>query len=294
MFESALVPVSFREPVERIEALTAFLGNFGTRTVVLVHVVSSGLERGGQARRRLETIAERVASQDHRAECVVRTGSPALEICTVARERGMQFICIPWKRKDFLKRSVLGSTTQDVARLTDVPLFVHKHRGAGRDDDARLDNVLYSTTFDPSQDRVVPFLRHEGLTARALIVLHVGWRAPDPSTDRARRETIAHQLCKLKAACESCFESVTSITAVGNPKRRILQTARRNDVDLIVLGKHEQGRALERMLGSTAERIIHKAKASVLIVPAYELDRRDREAARQPAGDGDADETKPC
>lgn len=293
MFESALVPVSFREPVERIEALTAFLGNFGTRTVVLVHVVSSGLERGGQARRRLETIADRVASQNHRAECVVRTGSPALEICTVARERGMQYICIPWKRKDFLKRSVLGSTSQDVARLTDVPLFVHKHRSTGRED-GRLDNVLYSTTFDPSQDRVVPFLRYERLNARNLIVLHVGWRAPDPSTERARRETIAHQLNKLKTACESCFESVTSITAVGNPKRRILQTARRNDADLIVLGKHEQGRALDRMLGSTAERIIHKAKASVLIVPAYELDRRDREASQRPAGDGDADETKPC
>lgn len=293
MFESALVPVSFREPVERVEALIGFLGNFGTRAVVLVHVVSSGLERGGQARRRLEAIAERVASQNHRTECVVRTGSPALEICTVARERRMQFICIPWKRKDFLKRSVLGSTTQDVARLTDVPLFVYKYRGTGQEN-GRLDNVLYSTTFDPSQDRVVPFLRYEGLTARTLIVLHVGWRAPDPETERARRGTIAHQLNKLKAECESCFEAVTSITEVGNPKRRILQAARRNDVDLIVLGKHEQGRALENVLGSTAERIIHQSKASVLIVPAYELDRLDREAARQLSGDRDADEITPC
>ncbi len=293
MFESALVPVSFREPVERVEALTGFLGNFGTRSVVLVHVVSSGLERGGQALRRLEAIAERVASQNHGTECVVRTGSPALEICTVARERRIQFICIPWKRKDFLKRSVLGSTTQDVARLTDVPLFVHKQLNKGQEN-GRLDNVLYSTTFDPSQDRVVPFLRHEGLTARTLIVLHVGWRAPDPESERARRETIAQQLNKLKAQCESCFETITSVTSVGNPKRRILQTARRNDVDLIVLGKHEQGRALENMLGSTAERIIHQSKASVLIVPAYELDRREQEAARQPSGGGDSDEITPC
>lgn len=277
----------------RIEALIGFLRNFNTRAIVLVHVVSSGLSRGGQAQRRLAALAAQIGSDAYQTDCVVRSGSPALEICRVANDRGIEFICIPWKKKDFLQRTLLGSTTQDVARLADVPLFVYKREEIAQQEEATLETVLYATTFDPSQDRIVPFLRYEGLTARNLYILHVGWRAPDPTTERTRRRTIAAKLGELEAQCRDCFETVSSIAAVGNPKQQILKRARECGADLVVLGKHEQGRPLDNMLGSTAERITHHARASVLIVPAYELGSdaaassvdASREAAGEAAGD---------
>ena len=269
MFESALVPVSLREPEWLVRLLTSFLRNFGTRSLTLVNVVSSGLESASRAEERLRHLGERLGPGRHSISTVVRHGSPALEICNVARERGLGYICIPWRRKSVMQRTLLGNTTVNVARMTDVPLFVYKPWGPEMET-ARLQSVLYATTLDPEQDRVVPYLREEGFAAKHLYLLHVGWRAPDPESETRRRETIFERLKTIEAACQGCFESVHAITAVGDPRRRILRAARECGVELIVLGKHAQTGPLAGMLGSTAERVVHEARVSVLVVPTGE------------------------
>jgi len=58
----------------------------------------------------------------------------------------------------------------------------------------------------------------------------------------------------------------------GKPYNKILEFADDKEVDLIVIGSHSAPPLQKVLLGSTAERVIHKAKVPVLVVPIYEKD----------------------
>lgn len=269
MFKTALLPVSFREPEWLIHSLGQYLRNFGTQRIVLVHVVASGLQNERRSRERLEKTSRALSAESYEISCLVRTGSPALEICTVARQEAVNFICIPWKRKDFLQRTLLGSTTEDLVRLANLPVFVYKFRAESGSPN-ELDDILYATSFDPSHERIIEYLRSDKLKAGTLHVLHAGSRAPDPDAERKRLDDVVNEFTDFKKQCERCFDDIELITAVGNPKREILRAARQVDAELIVLGKHGEAKALDKLLGSTAETVTHKSRCSVLIVPAAE------------------------
>ncbi|WP_305044068.1 universal stress protein [Geoalkalibacter sp.] len=53
----------------------------------------------------------------------------------------------------------------------------------------------------------------------------------------------------------------------GNPAARILGEADDLGADLIVLGSHGKGRLHYTFLGSVAEKVLHRAKRPVLVVP---------------------------
>ncbi len=55
----------------------------------------------------------------------------------------------------------------------------------------------------------------------------------------------------------------------GKPYNKILEFADEKGVDLIVIGSHTVPPIQKVLLGSTAEKVIHKAKVPVLVVPIY-------------------------
>ncbi len=61
---------------------------------------------------------------------------------------------------------------------------------------------------------------------------------------------------------------VRTVSPAGTPPVELLEVARRERGDLIVLGKHGTGNLRQFLLGSTAERVIHTAEVPVLVVSA--------------------------
>lgn len=55
--------------------------------------------------------------------------------------------------------------------------------------------------------------------------------------------------------------------AVGHPVIKILETAKRLDVDLIVMGTHGKGIIEQAFLGSVAEKVLKKSTWPVFVVP---------------------------
>lgn len=129
--------------------------------------------------------------------------------------------------------------------------------------------------------------QHEGVLARAfemahghggsLTVLHVA-HAPDavflqsldePSRDGLRR-------LALDAARESVATALRSHLATGvdwnlavktgSPSRQIVETADALDVRLVILGANRRRSVRDRVLGSTADRVVRTAAQPVLIV----------------------------
>lgn len=62
-------------------------------------------------------------------------------------------------------------------------------------------------------------------------------------------------------------DSVVVATPVGAPYAAIIQYAKDQHVDLIVMGTHGRGALSHLLLGSVAERVVRKAPCAVLTVP---------------------------
>lgn len=265
MFDTALFPLNFNEPDGRIDEMLGYLTHFRTRRVALLHVVEFGTAGAGRAERRLRRIAGRAEAAGFEPRVLIRNGGAANEIVRVSEEEEADFIAFSWKRKSWIQRSILGSTTKDVIRLSDLPVFVHKHNRPAPDESGLV--VLYATNFQATDANISPYLCSPGLSGRKLCLLHVGQRAPDPEAERSRLAEVEANLTRLSDEFAHNFEETDEVATVGTPRRVIVREARRAGADVIVLGKADTRGSLGAVLGSTAEELPHSARCSVLIIP---------------------------
>ena len=61
--------------------------------------------------------------------------------------------------------------------------------------------------------------------------------------------------------------------ALGTPWQQLCEAAQKQDMDLIVIGSHGYG-GLDRILGTTAARVVNHADRSVLVVHRPEFDQK--------------------
>src|SRR5512132_1512298 len=124
-----------------------------------------------------------------------------------------------------------------------------------------IHDVLFATDFSDASrlagETAAEFARHFG--AR-LHVLHVVLPVTDPTPAPAEVRAVAAEL-------EKGLSIVTAI-ASGRVARQVVDYARRNAIDLIVLGTHGRTGVSHALLGSVAEAVTRRARCRVLTVPA--------------------------
>ncbi len=86
---------------------------------------------------------------------------------------------------------------------------------------------------------------------------------PAGSTEQAKAN-IEAQLQQL-AEESGAPENARALTSVGRPHHNILETASREDVDLIVIASH-QPQFSDYLLGSTAAKVVRHATCSVHVI----------------------------
>ncbi len=268
MLKTALVKVSLKEPSGQVEEMVSNLRSFGTQKAHLVHVRTSASQALSEKKRcQLERIRDRAEDCGLQTEVHILDGHIPTRILQAARELDADYIAITWVHKAVLRQALFGSIDFDIVRLTDSPVFIFKHRYLGRNES--LDSVLYATDFQATDGRVMPYLKNKGFQARALYMLHVGVRAPDPETDQARREKILFNLNRLANECRHAYESVETLETLGTVGRTIVRTARTIGVDLIIVGKVDHPEMFKKLTGSVADQLPHRAPCSVFIIPGY-------------------------
>lgn len=95
--------------------------------------------------------------------------------------------------------------------------------------------------------------------------------AAEPERARAIEQLRAAALAWLaRQAARLETEGVTATTTVafGDPPSEILAAARRGGGALVVMGRGGGGRIGRALVGSTTDRVLHRGRGPVLIVPA--------------------------
>ena len=88
---------------------------------------------------------------------------------------------------------------------------------------------------------------------------------------------ISEFFAAVQAQAESAGVVVETLALEGVPGRRICESARENEVRLIVIGAHGWGRLGRVIHGSVSEYVLHHAHVPVLIVAGAAAEAQDTE-----------------
>lgn len=266
MLRKVLIPLRLKESKKRLTDMCEFLKTLGTDQAVLLHVGADTRAAGEHHRARLAETGRHVMSLGFEVETAVRPGSVQMEIVHAAEEHEVDYISFAFRRKNWLKRAILGSTVKDVIRQTDIPVFVHKRssRKAEGDD---LYRVLYPTSLQWRNDIIIDYIRHKEFQPDEVIFLYVGKRAPDPVVEQKRRDEVDARLEETRRQSGMAESESRQISVLGSARRQIVKIARRLPADVVLLGKADTTSSMGPVLGSTAEEVSYNAPCSVLIIP---------------------------
>lgn len=276
MLKSAVIKVSLKEPQGRVAEMMGAMRSLGTEEVHLVHVRGQGAGYEKQ-RAKLEVLREDAVELGLTAEVHIPEGHAPTRVLQAAFHLDADYISIPWVKKAILRQALMGSIDDDILRMSDTPVLIFKQGLFSRTQS--LDSILYATDFRATDAKVMPYLKDRDFKARALYMLHVRERAPDPDTDTARSRAVLDNLRRLAAECAHAYDEIEHLEAVGSTRKQIVRQSRVLGVDLIVAGKADNPDMLDNILGSTVEHLAHRAACSLFVVPGHKpAEKRAREA----------------
>ncbi|UPV98870.1 universal stress protein [Halorussus gelatinilyticus] len=285
MFEQILVPVDgsdgsdaavghAADVADRFDAAVHVLfvasTNRDSVTVVGSDVVDA-LESEGAAV--VDSAEEDLRERGVACESEVVQGDPATTIADYADSRGMDLAVMATRGRTGLSRYLLGSVTEKVVRLSDVPvLTVRTH------DDARTsfpyENVLAPTdgsrVANAAADRAVDLAAALDATLHAVSVVDdtsLGFDVRSAAAADELREAAEDAIAEVTASADDAgVEQVREEVLRGSVHRAILDYVDEEDVDVIVVGTRGRGGTDRILLGSVTERLVRTSPVPVLTV----------------------------
>jgi len=197
------------------------------------------------------------------------------EISREAERQGAAVMVLGARGMGFLRRLVLGSTSERLLRRSTRPLLVVRqmpHEPYRR--------ALVAIDFSPWSQGAVQVVRLVAPGARLLLfsVFQVPFEdklrfaGVDAATiENYRRQARADALQRLHDLAQQCGLKTGEWepqVAEGDASMRIVETEQALDCDLIVLGKHGQSATEELLLGSVTKHVLAEGSADVLVSTA--------------------------
>jgi nucleotide-binding universal stress UspA family protein len=144
---------------------------------------------------------------------------------------------------------------------------------------SRFKRILFCTDFSESADAAFEFaldaaIRRPDSTLYVMHVIHEPdaqyWKAMLAEVDNINAEAKKAIDAKVAAAYLSRVPKgmdVKTVFRIGPDAATILEFAKAEQIDAIILGRHGHSSVGKTLFGSVAEKIVRKADCAVLVVP---------------------------
>ena len=243
-----------------------------------------------------------------------RTGMPSAQIDKFAQEVGADLVVVGTRGRNRLETILLGSTAERVIKAAPCPVFAIPTIGSTGEEKElafrprfSIQHILTPLDFSsPSLDAIEYAIQVARQFGARMTLLHVlepmyydgeaGLRSMDLLRSVEREVQSAEQrwqqwaywrpqLEKLTGLVESIGMPARSIVAGGVPADSIVQCAKEQDCDLIVMGTHGR-RGLSRLrFGSVAESVLRQSPYPVLTVKSPKFAAGHRRVTPQEIAD---------
>jgi len=270
MLTHVLVAVDFSPATQLLIARLNALCALGVKQATLVHVLSTRYPSAPAETHRAiyEDQLKQLAGQCERGISVqtrIETGMPGYTLVQAAKELRADLILAGKSGYRRWRELLLGSTALDLARLTDRPLWLEPTGPEEKQQpQALLRSVLLATDGSESAKPAEELFTQLAAEFQRAIALNVV-AALDQNDIQIETSDAERSLAEIAAKVDGLQ---TIIVPDGDPPIVIAQTAQREDIDLIIVGKRGRSPIQGLMLGSTAEAVCRRSQRSVLLVPA--------------------------
>ncbi|TYL36520.1 universal stress protein [Natronococcus pandeyae] len=291
MFTTILVPTDGSAGSEAAIAHATDLAWTYGGTVHALYVVDTGSEpnemraddreafRAPSERRGLEAtirITDRAEAHDLRAAREVREGVPHSEILAYADEHDVDAIVMGTHGRTGAERARLGSTTERVITLADVPVL--SVRLSEDDEEPASEDGLYEQVLIPTDGSDAAERAAENaleIAARYDADVHAVYVVDSTPYDLedAPRSIVGLLTEGGRNATETVADmarerglSVTTEVRRGIPAEELLECASAVDADLVAMGTRGRTVDADRLLGSTTARVVRRSAIPVLAV----------------------------
>lgn len=294
MATKLMMPVDFSPYTEKLLGCAGELKQVGMAEVVMLHVVASKehaeygdhrnpahVEDSKKAAELLDNLAAPLEEQGLVIEKLIKTGNPVSEILETASEEMVDLIFLGAQGKGFLHRTVLGSVSDRVLRLSDRPVMVQKcrvERGKGGYTcenvcSTLFGNILVANDFSNYSEKVEPILLDFAKTfCTPMTLLHVregkvdgGYQLVDEIEKEKIKDKMEH-LQDLSYQLGDYCKNVRIDIVNGSPPSAILSYAEEMGATMIIMGAFGHQGVVDTLLGSVTEKVIRKSDIPVLVL----------------------------
>ncbi|AQL42315.1 hypothetical protein BV210_06125 [Halorientalis sp. IM1011] len=280
MFDRILVPTDRSDPARRALAQAADLADRYDATVTVLHVVDTReLDSDDEVDEHTETArTELVAALDDldidpTPEAAVRAGIPSETILDYADEVGIDLIVMGTHGRTGVRRYLLGSVTEKVVRLSDIPVL-SVHPAEVDVGSIPYERILVPTDGSPGADPAVDCATDIATTydaaLHAVSVVDTGAMAGDVQIGVIIDQLREHATDAVESVADAARDAGVAETETdvleGRPFDAIRTYVDEADIDLIVMGTHGRSGLDRYLLGSVAEKTVRTAPVPVLTV----------------------------
>jgi len=220
--------------------------------------------------------------------CHIRTGRAHDAICELARELPVDLIVIASRGNTGLKRVVLGSTAERVARFSPCPVLVvrkskdrshvpHGPRTARKG--LAIRKILAPVDFSQCSMASAMYAAFLSRTLKTKLCLFHVVQQPAPivmnrpgaSFRNGAKLNLANARLDMEAFSKLGFLQNVEPTVeirTGRPVDEICRETSQSDIDLVVISTHGRTGFERAIIGSVAEHVARYAKCPVLVVPS--------------------------
>jgi nucleotide-binding universal stress UspA family protein len=281
LFERILVPLDGSETAEAALAYVALLPSERVRLLAVESDranLTAVCTTARDCRTYLEAVAAPLREQGRDVDTLVAFGNPAEQILALAAAADL--VVLGSHGHGGVKRFVLGSVADEVARHAPVPVMVVRG-GAVLPPAVQLTRIVVPLDGSDLAEQAVPVaaavaadlgvpvhlmrvLDVDALRATVQAGIHAAaaYLRSQEEIQRYAEEYLAEQVQQLR----NRDLTATAEVLTGSPAVTLLDAIRPDD--LVVMTTHGRGGVRRWLLGSVADKLVRAAAAPVLLVPA--------------------------
>ena len=191
---------------------------------------------------------------------------PFEAICDAGEEQEADLLMVASHGKGFLKSTLMGSTTFDLARATTLPLFISKDDG--KDASKLLDTILIPTDFSQKSLDCLNVVRGLREYIGNVIFLHVIERYRSKEEYKEKYGNARLFLQELVDELKIFGIKADYRIGRGAASKEIVHVSRQEHASLIIIAKTGAGLVKGLVMGSTAQNVVLNSTCGILLLPA--------------------------
>jgi nucleotide-binding universal stress UspA family protein len=276
-FQRVLVPLDGSDLAEQALPLAHALSKSHDSQLTLLTVRQTAgsprglpLKQGGldgdlrQHELYLQQIVAGLAGQGARLQPLVASGKVAEQINAVAAEQEVDLLVMSTHGRSRVGRILLGSVASEVLRQSTRPMLLVRPREAPERRAPAFDKLMVTLDGSGEAEFVLPYA--QALASRfgsEIILLSV----PDDLHAESELRNLKRYLEEVADTLTAPGLAVRPMVAGSDPAHTIVELARANDVDLIMLATHGRGGRDRLMFGSVADTVVRNCRRPIFMVP---------------------------